>query len=203
MDSDQVAYDMQTIQFYDRIAEEYGEWSGNNRSYAFLRQFMKQLPDSSKVLDAGCGSGWDSEQLVNSGFNVTSIDASLGQVQMANQRIGVTAQCQRFDQIQSTNEFDGIWANSSLQHVEYSKFPTLLQQLTGLLKHGGLFYIIITCGTQKRRDKFGRLYCQYTEEKMTELMSNAKLHVDTIKTENATNYDGSKTKSLLIHCCKL
>ena len=76
---------------YDSIAADYA--SGVDRApYNALYErpaMMGLLPDVSglRVLDAGCGSGWYAEQLLDRGAKVDAFDASESMVEYARRRL--------------------------------------------------------------------------------------------------------------------
>lgn len=80
---------------YDAIAAEY---AGNvdRAPYNALYErpaMLAALPpvDGRDILDAGCGSGWYAEHLVERGARLTAIDASAAMVDYARSRLGASA----------------------------------------------------------------------------------------------------------------
>ena len=59
---------------YDRIAEQYDEFSTPSSNEEELVQFMSLVKPGGEVLDAGCGSGRVARVLVDNGFEVTGVD---------------------------------------------------------------------------------------------------------------------------------
>ncbi len=193
-------HDPHTIGHYDRDAVAYARWSGQERSFGRLSRFIQLLPPASAVLDAGCGAGWDSERLAGAGMTVTAIDASPGMVAEANRRCGVRATQMRFDQLDCENEFDGIWANSTLQHVPRAELPETLRILSTALKPGGLLFFDVHQGSSHWRDSLGRLYCRYEQEELTGLLTAAGLEDFTFQTSRGRGYDGTVSDQHLIEC---
>lgn len=196
-------YDQQTIDAYDRESTHYAKWSGRNRSFVFLDRMVSKLPNRGVVLDAGCGAGWDSERLVSAGFRVVSIDASQEQVDSANCRPGVSAERLSFDQLEGREEFDAVWANSTLQHVSRADLPSILAHLAALLKTGGFLFATIHEGSSTQRDSYGRLYCHYTCDDFTGLLSEAGLKAMSIHRAHGIGYEGSPNKSMLFESRKV
>ena len=50
----------QTIQYYDRNAAEYAEVSRSQRMSKAVQLFVDRLTPAARVLDLGCGAGWNS-----------------------------------------------------------------------------------------------------------------------------------------------
>ncbi|MDP1975918.1 MAG: class I SAM-dependent methyltransferase, partial [Alphaproteobacteria bacterium] len=80
-------------------------------------RFLAQLPLSSKILDAGCGVGRDAHVFENLGHKVTAFDGSFEMVKLANQILKEPAKLMLFQDIDFSEEFDGVWAVASLIHV--------------------------------------------------------------------------------------
>ncbi len=195
-------HDEQTIQFYNQNAADYAAWSSKNNPVKSLRRFCAGLNRGASVLDAGCGSGWDSERLVNDGFKVTAIDASRAMVDEANCRPGVDAVHMRFEEMRWNSEFDGIWANASLQHVPRNAFSDTVRILARSLKPGGVFYCGIHGGTGVIRDRIGRLYCRYNITELKDYLTAAKLEILWSDQSRGTGFDGSSIEFIQLECRK-
>ena len=76
---------------YDSIAAEYATKVDSAPYNALYERpaMLELLPDirGLRILDAGCGSGWYAEQLLNRGALVTAIDASAAMVDYAKVRL--------------------------------------------------------------------------------------------------------------------
>ena len=76
---------------YDDIAADYAAKVDSAPYNALYERpaMMAMLPDlnGARILDAGCGSGWYAEQLLNRGAHVTGIDASGAMVDHARARL--------------------------------------------------------------------------------------------------------------------
>ncbi len=120
---------------------------------AHLRQrFVERLPVGGRVLDAGCGSGRDSQAFTQAGFLVTAFDASREMVRAARELTGLeVAQC-TFREFRSEGPFDGIWASACLLHVPRGELEGTLQHLIGLLGPGGVLYASLKFGNEERMD---------------------------------------------------
>jgi 2-polyprenyl-3-methyl-5-hydroxy-6-metoxy-1,4-benzoquinol methylase len=104
-------------------------------------RFLEILPEGSRILDAGCGSGRDSKYFVDQGLDVVAFDASEKMVNHAREYAGVKVEKLRFDQLQYTEEFDGVWACASLLHVRKVEFVSTFQNLVNALKSSGVIYV--------------------------------------------------------------
>ena len=196
-------HDPRTVAHYDRDAAAYAAWSSQGRSYVRLGRFIEMLPAGASVLDAGCGAGWDSERLTAAGMAVTAIDASPVMVAEANRRQGVNAARQRFDELDHNNEFHGIWAHSSLQHVPRAELPETLRILSAALKPGGLFFFDVHKGRSHWRDSLDRLYCRYRRNELTDLLASVGLENASFQTTRGAGRDGTVSDRYLIECRQL
>jgi 2-polyprenyl-3-methyl-5-hydroxy-6-metoxy-1,4-benzoquinol methylase len=73
---------------YDIIAAQYtGSRNEGTDDVHLLHQFMERLPEGAKVLDAGCGSGVPIAKLLSQRFNVTGVDFSETQIELARRAV--------------------------------------------------------------------------------------------------------------------
>jgi SAM-dependent methyltransferase len=76
---------------YDSIASEYASKVDSAPYNALYERpaMLAMLPevDGARILDAGCGSGWYAERLLERGARVDAIDASAGMAKFASERI--------------------------------------------------------------------------------------------------------------------
>ena len=188
--------DRKTIEFYDADSRNYAEWSERERPSKFLKRMIRRLPAKGSVLDLGCGAGWDSAVFESHGFNVRAVDASRGLAQEAARRLSADVACMTFDRLDWCAEFDGVWANYSLQHVPRQGLPDILRRVRRALKPGGCVYIGVHKGHETRRDTLGRLYCHYELDEISALLSVAGFHDIECEVTRGRGYDGSSGENL-------
>jgi 2-polyprenyl-3-methyl-5-hydroxy-6-metoxy-1,4-benzoquinol methylase len=126
------------------------------------RPFLERLPPGGTILDAGCGSGRDTLAFTQRGFLVTAFDASAAMVEAATRLTGVPIQHMRFQEMQFTHAFDGIWACASLLHVPKRDIPDVFTRCIRALKPHGVWYMSFKRGEGEAFDA-GRLFNSYTE----------------------------------------
>ncbi|MBU4380638.1 class I SAM-dependent methyltransferase [Candidatus Parcubacteria bacterium] len=79
----------QTIDFYDRKAEE---WANAHSGYEKISwwieemQIFHNLLPTGKILEIGAGTGRDASNLVDLGYDYTGTDASFGLLEIAKKR---------------------------------------------------------------------------------------------------------------------
>ena len=135
-------------------------------------KFTVLLHNKDYILDAGCGSGRDSKFFLEQGFNVHAIDASMEMCQLAAEYIGIPVKCLRFDEIEFDSQFNGIWANASLLHIEKSSLPDILRKFNRALKPDGIMYASWKCILSPARP----LYCSWHHALRLQPRSHAPSH---------------------------
>jgi SAM-dependent methyltransferase len=126
---------------YDRIASSYHEARPHDgEDIALLTEVANDLPNHSRVLDAGCGSGVPvARQLLEVGHDVTGLDFSSGQLSLARSNL---AQC-HLVQGDLTNlpfsngSFDAVVSYYAIIHVPRAEHEALLSEIHRVLLHGG------------------------------------------------------------------
>ena len=128
---------------YDAIADAYAA-EIDDRPYNALYErpaMLSLLPEVSgaRVLDAGCGGGWYTEQLLARGARVTAIDASARMVRHARQRLGDAAEVRVADladlSFAQDASYDGI-VSALVVHYLRDLRPAFTE-LRRVLKPGG------------------------------------------------------------------
>ncbi len=162
---------MSTIDYYDKNAKMYFDYTVDADMSDNYRRFLRYLPEGSCILDAGCGSGRDSRYFLTHGYKVKAIDASKELCLLASEYIGQEAINIRFSDIDHTNEFDGIWANASLLHVDKDSIEDIISRMRRALKEKGIFYASFKYGDHDRIQG-ERYYNDMNEDKIKELFSD-------------------------------
>lgn len=139
----------ETKLFYDLTAERTAdEWYRNDILLPTIKDFIALIPGNPRILDLGCGPGHESMRLASLGAEVVGIDFSRECIRVAKERC---SQC-RFEIMDflkvddRLGEFDAIFACASLIHVVENMLETVVRSITGLLKKGGYFLMIVQDG---------------------------------------------------------
>lgn len=156
-------FDLATLAFYEREAAAYARWPAGTTatSAGRLAGFLNRLPAGGRVLELGCGAGRDAETMIERGFEVTVTDGAPEMAQEAAKRLGRPVRVMRFDELEESDSYDGVWASAALLHVPMAALPGLLARVHRALKPGGSFYASYKKGGPKKgeaRDGMGRLY---------------------------------------------
>jgi SAM-dependent methyltransferase len=139
-----------TIASYDEYTSSYYEKHGDFVPIQALINFQKYVSTGSRILDAGCGLGRDSQYLIQHGYPDTiGIDMSLGMLAYGKNSVGF-----QFFGIQgdfryspfADKSFAGIWAMASIIHTPREDVLELLLEFRRLLKKQGILYVSVIDG---------------------------------------------------------
>ena len=169
--------DEQTIAAYDEHVDRYLQFADSLPDAAALDAFIRHLPPGGHVLDLGCGTGAYAAAMAKRGLVVAAIDGSPEMVRVARHHYGVMAACRRFDDLDQTASYDGVWANFSLLHAPKAAFAGHLQTIGRALKPAGILHLGLKLGTGEGRDRLGRFYAYYTSDELRRLLADAGFYV--------------------------
>jgi SAM-dependent methyltransferase len=160
-----------TKDYYNKNSDNFIQQTLEIDMSAIYEKFVPLLPAGGKVLDAGCGSGRDSLYFRNQGFNVLAIDTSQDFVRFTADYAGVEADCLSFNEINFTNQFDGIWACASLLHLCLADLADALKRIANALKPVGIFYVSFKYGNFSG-ERNGRIFTDLTEESFAKIIND-------------------------------
>jgi cyclopropane fatty-acyl-phospholipid synthase-like methyltransferase len=136
---------------YDKISEAYLTWSRGRRieeRIQLLDRFIALLPIGASVLELGCGAGVPiTQHLVKSKLQVTGVDISKEQIDLAKQYIPGAAfiQANMFStdfeaEVGGTSSFDSVIAMYSFFHIPLHLQDEMLAKMIAWLKPGGILF---------------------------------------------------------------
>lgn len=134
---------------YDRIANDYAEdHKYDTWSLAMVERFVQLLPKRARVLDVGCGPGWEARRFARAGFRVTGIDISPKLIALAKRRVprGRFIVGDMRSLPFAAGVFDGICAKASLLHLQRREVSRVLESFHRVLTRGGLLLIAVKEG---------------------------------------------------------
>lgn len=129
-----------TLNYYDQNAKAFIHNTRDLDFSAIQNRFLQYVPDGGLICDLGCGSGRDAKAFLDAGYLVKAIDGSAKLCQITSRWLQIPVECQSFDQFHEQNQFDGLWACSSLLHCPKKDLPDLFSRIENSLKPGGVFY---------------------------------------------------------------
>lgn len=161
-----------TLDFYNENSEDYFSTTVNLNSTNLYYDFLKILPKNGHILDLGCGSGRDSLYFKTQGYKITAIDGSKNLASLASQLLKEEVIVASFDDYNTSDKYDGIWACASLLHIPKKDFKDTILKYSNMLKENGLFYISVKYGQGEAIDRNGRFFCYYTEDSLKEVFQS-------------------------------
>lgn len=171
-----------TLEYYNKNANAYVQSTKNADMGGSLSKFLSYIPKGGKILDLGCGSGRDSKIFKDRGFQVVAVDGSSELCKKAGKFIGQKVICSTFEKYTPVEQFDGIWANASLLHLNETDMKNVITKLTSWLKFSGCWFIAIKC-EDFEGIKNDRFYKSMTKETFITFMKQFKnLEIDEIIT---------------------
>ena len=126
---------------YNAIADRYlAERTRDSEDVRLLDELTTRLQAGAKVLDAGCGAGVPISQMLSKKFEVTGVDFSEAQIELAKKNVpNATFICQDMTQLDfPDNTFDGICSYYAIIHIPREEHQLLLVNFHRILKLNGL-----------------------------------------------------------------
>lgn len=126
---------------YDKIAKRYlEERSRDSEDVHLLDDLIARLPVNAKVLDAGCGAGVPVTQRLSEKFQVTGVDFSEAQIELARKNVpNAEFICEDMTKLDFRDEtFDAICSYYAIIHIPREEHQSLLINFHRMLKSGGL-----------------------------------------------------------------
>ncbi len=168
---------MGTIDYYNENAEYFIDSTINVDMSETQDLFLSILPNNSKILDFGCGSGRDTKYFLEKGHQVDAIDGSEKICEIVSSKLNIEVKCMDFFELDSISEYDGIWACASLLHVNYRKLPEMFDKLYLALKPNGVLYASFKYGGYSYIDN-GKSYTNVTEKTIRRLLKNSEFVIE-------------------------
>ncbi|NEI71152.1 methyltransferase domain-containing protein [Rhizobium lusitanum] len=167
-----------------------------------LDAFLGTLPAGASILELGCGAGQDAAYILSRGFDITPTDGSAELAGEAEKRIGKPVRIMRFETLDASATFDGIWAEASLLHVPRSDLPNIFSRILRALKDGGIFHSSFKAGDAEGHDTLGRYYNYPSAEWLTALLSKGGWRDIAMTEADGGGFDGKPTKWLYVSARK-
>lgn len=163
-----------TIEYYNMNAREYFDKTITAEMSSVYEHFTKFLKLGARICDLGCGSGRDSKYFNSQGFISTPIDGSFEMCRLASDYLEQEVICLKFDEIDFENEYDAIWACSSLLHVPKNKLSNIVDRMILAAKDSAVIYTCFKIGNSERTIN-GRLFSDYNRDEMLDFISKFEL----------------------------
>ena len=159
-----------TLDFYNNNSKSYIESTLSVDMSHLYKDFLKHIPKGGHILDLGCGSGRDSLEFIKRGYNITAVDGSKELSIAASKIIGQEVIFNKFEDLQLTEKFHGIWACASLLHINKRDLINVIKNISSNLEDNGVFYMSFKYGKGEYIDEKGRYFNCYIEETFKEMI---------------------------------
>lgn len=166
------AHDPKTLDFYATEAPRY-----HARNVApincELPGFLARLAPGASILELGCGGGRDAAYMEAAGFVVDPTDGVLEMAALATVRLGRPIRVMRFDELDTIEAYDAVYASYSLLHVPRAALIDVLRRIHVALKPGGWHMATYKSGGQEGRDVYDRYFNYLAREEARDLYAAA------------------------------
>ena len=161
----------QTIDYYEKNADSFVAGTLSVDFTEIQDRFLSFLPTDSFVLDFGCGSGRDTKYFLEKGFNVDAVDGSEALCRMASENTGIIVKHMLFQELDSVEKYDGIWACASILHLPKESLYDVFNKMICATKNGGYIYVSFKYGEFEgyRGDRY---FTDFTESKFKDFIRN-------------------------------
>lgn len=188
-----------TLQTYERVADDYRDSHADRDAIeGYIDRFVDALPavdgasddrtDALRVLDVGCGPGWESATFGEHGHDVTAVDITPSFLDAAGE-VAPDADRARMDMRAlgfRDDAFDGLWACASFLHVPREDATPTLRGFHRVLRPGGALFLAVKHGDGDWRpdgqNSYGeaedRLFTLYTPDAIRERVEDAGFTVE-------------------------
>ena len=141
-------------------------------------KFIEYLKPGDIVCDLGCGSGRDSKFFMSKGYTVVPIDGSFEMASLASSYLGKPVHCIKFNELNFHDEFDAIWACSSLLHVPKDELIGIFGKVVMTAKNNAIIYTSFKEGYTERKTEDGRIFSDFISDKLIQFISEfSSLHL--------------------------
>lgn len=152
-----------TIEYYNKNAEQFVRETVSVDFTPAQDSFLSKLPSGAAILDFGCGSGRDTKYFLEKGYLAEAVDGSSELCRIASAYTGIQVREMLFEELDEKEKYDGIWACSSILHLDERQLKVVLGKMAAALKEKGLVYTSFKYGRFEGLRK-GRYFKDFTFE---------------------------------------
>ncbi len=160
-----------TITYYNLHAKTFAAQTISLPFEAIQQRFTNKLSTGALILDFGCGSGRDTKYFLDHGYRVEAVDASKELCTIAANHTGIHIKQMFFQELDEFEKYNGIWACSSILHLQKRELPSVLIKMLQAVKSNGIIYTSFKYGTFEGERK-GRYFTDLTEQSFAMLIRN-------------------------------
>ena len=160
----------ETIEYYEKNAQDFAESTADIDISELHDTFLLKLKEGASVLDFGCGSGRDTLYFLQKGYNVIALDGSAKLCRIAEEKAGISVIQMDFNDFDEQDQYDGIWACSSILHLPKNELKSVLIRMEHALHKGGIIYTSFKYGDFEGM-RNGRFFTDFTEDSFVDFIS--------------------------------
>lgn len=123
-----------TIEYYNQNAHQFVQGTISVNVGAIQERFLSKLSAGAYILDLGCGSGRDTKYFLEKGYQVEAADDSSELCKRASEYTGIQVKQMLFEELDEKEKYDGIWACSSILHLDKRILKDVLKKMATALK---------------------------------------------------------------------
>ena len=158
-----------TIEYYDKNADQFVQGTISVDFAVTQERFLAKLSIDACILDFGCGSGRDAKYFLDKGYLVEATDGSAELCKRASEYTGIRVKQMLFEEIDESKKYDGIWACSSILHLDKRALKNVLKKMAVALKANGVVYTSFKYGDFEG-ERNGRYFTDFTLETFEKYM---------------------------------
>lgn len=158
-----------TLTYYNQNARSYTAATQTLDFRLIQDRFLFRMPRSARILDFGCGSGRDTRYFLNHGFQVDAVDGSSEMCRIAEEYTGIPIRQMLFQELDTVDTYDGIWACASILHLSRSELTDVFHRMAAALRKNGMIYASFKYGSFEG-ERNGRYFTDFTESDFTEFV---------------------------------
>ena len=162
---------MNTLSYYNKKAKEFVSDTLDVTFTEIQDIFLDYIPADGRILDFGCGSGRDTKYFLSKGYDVDAIDGSVELCKIASEYTGIAVKQMLFEELDTVEEYDGIWACASILHVAKNQLPDIIQKIATATKKNGTVYLSFKYGDFEGV-KNGRYFTYLTGVNFEDILHN-------------------------------
>ena len=160
----------ETLLYYNTNTSSFIESTQSVQMTEAWNRFTSKLASSSLILDFGCGSGRDTKYFLEKGFAVEATDGSSELCTAASKFTGITVKQVLFQDWKSEPKYNGIWACSSILHLNKQELKAVIGNIKDALLPAGIFYTSFKYGNFEG-ERNGRYFTDLTETSFADLIN--------------------------------
>lgn len=148
------------LNYFDKTASDWSDdWLSEKEQSKMVKTFYELFSGADnfhpRILDAGCGAGYDCKLFSDYGANIVGIDFSEKLIEIAKNNVHNCTFYQKSleEDLQILGKFDGIFCSSVLNYVDITKLKIVFDNFALITKKSGLLFLSVHDGNGKNEQK--------------------------------------------------